>query len=281
MRAHGVVVGVLIDSPHNQHVKFFRSLQGGKGRRESGCFLAEGSRLIAEALAAGWPIEAAAVCEESLAPAAADVAAALREGPWPCYELTPRAFRALTAEQSPQGVAIAARQKVLDLGDLKLGPKDVVVAAWELRDPGNLGTLVRTAEFLGCRALVAVGDCVDFFEPKTVRATAGAIFRLPLVETEETVFVAWAKKAGARIVATAAEGGLAPEELSAEGPLVVLVGSEAHGLPESALSAADALITVPRGGKVDSLNAAVAAGICIYWAVRKLNTSEKGEDGEE
>lgn len=275
------MVGVLIDSPHNQHVKFFRSLQDSRGRRESGCFLAEGARLIAEALAAGWPIQVAAVCEELLAPAAADVAAVLREGPWPCYEMTPRAFRALTAEQSPQGVAIASRQRLVDLADLEPKPKDVVVAAWELRDPGNLGTLVRTAEFLGCMALVAVGDCVDFFEPKTVRATAGAIFRLPMAESEERAFVAWAKKAGIRIVATAAEGGLAPEGLSAEGPLAVLVGSEAHGLPEGALKAADAVITVPRGGKIDSLNAAVAAGICIYWAVRKVNTLEKGEDGEE
>lgn len=275
------MVGVLIDSPHNQHVKFFRSLQHGKGRSESKCFLAEGGRLIAEALAAGWPIRAAAVCEELLAPAAADVAAALREGPWPCYEMTARAFGALTAEQSPQGVAIAARQRLVDLADLKPGPTDVVVAAWELRDPGNLGTLVRTAEFLGCAGLVAVGDCVDFFEPKTVRATAGAIFRLPLAEATEQAFIAWAKKSGVRIVATAAEGGMAPDELTAEGPMAVLIGSEAHGLPESALHAAQAIVTIPRGGKVDSLNAAVAAGICIYWAVQQLNTAAKGEDGEE
>ncbi|MCX7597630.1 MAG: RNA methyltransferase [Armatimonadetes bacterium] len=275
------MVGVVIDSPHNQHVKFFRSLRDGKGRRESGCFLAEGARLIAEALAAEWPIEAAAVCRELLAPAAAEVASALCQGPWPCHEMTARAFRALTAEQSPQGVAIAARQKIVDLADLKLGPRDVVVGAWQLRDPGNLGTLVRTAEFLGCAGLVAVGECVDLFEPKTVRATAGAIFRLPLAEASEQVFVAWAKSNNVRIIATASEGGAPPDRLSVRGPVAVLIGSEAHGLPESALSVADAIMTISRSGKVDSLNAAVAAGICIYWAVGQLNKSGKGKDGEE
>lgn len=262
---------MLIDSPQNRQVKFFRSLQGAKGRRETGCFLAEGARLIAEALVAGWPIEAAAVCEELLTPAAAEVAAALREGPWPCHELTARAFRAMTAEQSPQGIAIAARQRLVDLADLRPRSRDVLVAAWQLRDPGNLGTLVRTAEFLGCLALVAVGDCVDFFEPKTVRATAGAIFHLPLVEVSAEVFLSWAQNNGIRIVATAAQGGEAPEKLSSKGPCVVLIGSEAHGLPESVLDIADATVSIPRSGKVESLNAAVAAGLCIYWARQQLN----------
>jgi TrmH family RNA methyltransferase len=275
------VVPVSIDSPQNQHVRLLRSLHDAKGRRATGCFLAEGARLITEALAAGWSIEAAAVCEDLLHPSAAAVAEDLRRGPWQCHALSPRAFRAASAEQTPQGVAIVAQQRPALLADLRPGPRDVVVAAWELRDPGNMGALIRTAEFLGCAGLVAVGDCVDLYDPKTVRATAGAIFRLPLAEASGEGFLAWAKAAGARLVATAMHGGVAPEALALPGPLAVLIGGEAQGLPDAALAAADATVTIPRGGEVESLNAAVAAGICLYCAVRKLHSPPQGDDGEE
>jgi TrmH family RNA methyltransferase len=271
---------VIIDSRHNQHVKFFRELRDAKGRAEHGAFLAEGARLIGEALAAEWPIVAAAVSEE-LAPAAAEIARALGAGPWPCHEMSARAFRALSDEQAPQGVAIAPRIGLARLDEIEARPADVLAVAWELRDPGNMGTLIRTAEFLGCKALIAVGDCVDFFEPKVVRATAGAVFHLPLAEATEAEFWAWAQERGVTVAATVAEGGAPPEDLESDGPLAVLIGNEAHGLPESVAERAGARITIPRGGRLESLNAGVAAGIVLYAATRQGNNTGKGEEGEE
>ncbi len=271
----------IIDSPQNQHVKLLRSLQKAKERRRQGAFLAEGARLIAEALDVGWPLVAAAVCPELLGPAAEEVAGRLRAGDWPCHEMTERAFRALSAEQEPQGVAVAARQRTARLADLRPGPRDVLVVAWELRDPGNMGSLIRTAEFLGCRALVAVGDCVDLFDPKTVRATAGAVFRLPVAPATSEELLSWAGEAGVSLVASEAEGGRTPAKLRLRGPVVLIVGSEAHGLPAEVKERADELVTVPRRGGVESLNAVVAVGICVYGIVTELNRQPRGSEGEE
>ncbi len=258
-----------IDSPQNQHVRFFRSLQSPKGRRERSAFLAEGPRVVAEALRAGWDILAAAVCQELVRPAGQAVVNRLRDGPWPCYEMSERAFRALSAEQNPQGVAIAARQRLFsldELGELVRGGR-VLPVAWNISDPGNMGTLIRTAEFLGAPALVAVGTCVDFFEPKVVRATAGTIFHLPLARAGAEEFLDWALSAGLLLVVTVADDGVPPDALDVgERAVALLLGNEAHGLPPEAVAAADMTVTIPRRGKTESLNVAVAAGI-ILWAL--------------
>lgn len=282
-RARPWVTAVLIDSPRNAKVRMFRSLHQAKGRRQVRAFLAEGARLVAEALDAGWPIAAAAVCDELLRPAARAVAQRLRNGPWPCYEMSQRAFRALSAEQNPQGVAVAARSVEQKVDGIAAGPGDVMVGAWELADPGNMGTLVRTAEFLGCRALVAIGECVDLFEPKTVRATAGAIFHLPVARAAEDDFWRWVQEAGAIVVATGPREGQDAHAMKQvrSRPAVVLVGSEARGLPEHVMERADVRIGVKRRGRVESLNAAVAAALCIYRIVETIEATGKGDDGEE
>jgi TrmH family RNA methyltransferase len=266
---------VLIDSPHNQHIKFFRALHERKGRLQHQAFLGEGARLIAEALAAGYPLRAAAICEELLSPAARPLAARLAAGPWPCHLTTARAFRALSAEQHPQGLAIAAAQRLTALHQLPLGPRDLIVVAWDLQEPGNMGTLIRTAEFLGAQALLAVGDCVDFFEPKVVRATAGAIFHLPLASAAPQQFWAWAEQGGVQVLAAMVEGGSPPEEVHGQGPWAVLVGSEAHGLPAQALRRATRHVTIPRRGRLDSLNATIAAAICLYHLTRQLSGEQR------
>lgn len=262
-------------------MKLLRSLQKAKERRRQGVFLAEGARLITEALDVRWPLVAAAVCPELLGPPGRPVAERLRTGSWPCYEMTERAFRALSAEQEPQGVAVAATQRLARLKDLRPRPTEVVVVAWELRDPGNMGSLIRTAEFLGCRGLVAVGDCVDLFEPKTVRATAGAVFRLSLTAATSEELLLWAREAGVHLVASAAQGGRAPGDLGPRGPVALIVGSEAHGLPAEVKEQAEESVTIPRRGGVESLNAVVAAGICIHGIVTELNRRPKGSEGEE
>ncbi|MBC7287131.1 MAG: RNA methyltransferase [Armatimonadetes bacterium] len=253
-----------IDSPRNAYVRFFRSLQSPKGRREHCAFLAENPRVIAEALAAGWEIVAAAVCEELVRPAGRDVAEALRHGPWRCVEVSERAFMALSTEQNPQGVAVACRCRRVPLSEIVLRADSIVVAAWDIADPGNMGAIIRTAEFLGCSAVAVTPGSVDPFEPKTVRATAGAIFHIPIVEAEGAHILAWARHSGAAILATAPVGGLPPEQLPGTlGPTVVLFGSEAHGLPPDVVNAASQKITIARRGKTESLNVAVAAGIVL------------------
>ncbi len=274
-----------ITSPSNQRVKFFRSLHHAKGRRETGAFLVEGARLCEDALSVGWPIAAAAYCEELLTPRAALLVDKLRGGPWPCYEMSERAFRAASAEKTPQGVMLAAKIELARPEEVRLTQRDCVCVAWNVTDPGNMGTLMRTADFLGAAALAAVGNCVDMFDPKVVRASAGAVFFLPLLRLEPAELWRWVEASGGVAVATSAEAEAGPNEMPSEGPAFLLVGSEAHGLPEEAFQLADLTAGIPRRGRTESLNVAVAAGILLHALAERLAGAEvnpaKGDDGEE
>lgn len=143
------------------------------------------------------------------------------------------------------------------------------LGVWELRDPGNLGTMIRTAHAFGAAAVTAVGSCVDFYDPKVVRASAGSVLHLPLlrVPSLEALREALATARGSLVVADQAAP-LTCDEAAYPARSLLLVGSEAHGLPEEVLAAADLRVSIPMPGGAESLNAAVAAGIIAFHLSR-------------
>lgn len=300
----------MIDSPHNQHVKLFRSLAEAKHRRETGLFALEGRRLIEEALKAGAELQWAAYSPEKfVGPEADRLLQQLLQAGVELLEITPRALVAMSHTESPPGLAAVARIPVgrasgptpsasvgrdarptvpeLATRDSRLAPA-WWLAVWELRDPGNMGTLVRIAHAFGAAGVIAIGNCVDFWDPKVVRASVGSVMWVPLGEVEGWEELQERLKSDGpearptgrtgvspvisgdwRIVAADMAAEVACDEAEYPERCVLLVGSEAHGLPEEALALADLRVSIPMPGGAESLNAAVAAGIVAFQISRK------------
>ena len=252
---------MLITSPQNQTIKLFRALATAKGRQEHGLFAIEGAHLVEEMIAAGWRAKVGYVCPELFKDQT--LARHLKKSVDTLVEVAASVFKEMSDTVTPQGIAAAVPLPRHTLGALPAGP-GVVLAVHEVRDPGNMGTMIRTAGAAGALGVLAVGDCVDFYSPKVVRAAAGAMFHLPLVEVVEPELVQWAGETGAALVATVVQEGTPLPEAALPERCAVLIGSEAHGLPEALLTASEVRVTIPMPGRAESLNAALAAGIVLY-----------------
>ena len=223
----------MITSRDNEKLKLVRKLQQRKHREETGLFVCEGEDLIEGAEAAGIePIELLVAGENVLPELLAGVS-----------EL-PHAPRVLGVYRS---------------ADLPRGVRDVTLALWRVGDPGNVGTLIRTANAFGAGVTLSAG-CADPLGPKALRASAGAIFRVPLV--------AWDDAPG-RSVALVAHGGVPLPELDLEPPLTFLLGSEREGLPDELVAQSHKVATIPVAGAAESLNVAAAGAIALYGASRR------------
>lgn len=251
----------LIDSPQNQYVKLFHSLATPKGRREHGLFPVEGIHPIEDLLATGWRAMVGYWCPELLP--GTDLPQALQAASKEFVCLSRRAFEALSDVKSPQGLAAAVRipkPTVRSIADRE----GVILALHEVRDPGNMGNMIRTADAAGALAVMAVGDCADFYQPKVVRAAAGSLFHLPLVPVTTAQLLQWAGESGTALVATSPTAATPLPQAALPPRCAVLIGSEAHGLPGELAAAADLRVTIPMPGAAESLNATVAAGIVLY-----------------
>ena len=188
--------------------------------------------------------------------------------------LPQKLFESVVPSETPQGVAALVRIKEYSLDDvlerLQVGPVIVLVG---LQDPGNLGTILRSAEAFGSAGVVLGEGTVSFFNSKVIRASAGSIFRLPVVTakgaraTEE--MMEKLRKAGVRLIATSSHKGTAVDQVTLTGPSAVFVGAEGSGLPKSVMAQLDELVAIPHSPHVESLNAGVAGSILLYEAARQ------------
>jgi len=175
------------------------------------------------------------------------------------YELAPNVIERVASTEAPQPVLAVVRQRecVLPLD------ADFVMVAHRLADPGNAGTIIRSAEAAGAQAVVFTPGSVDPFNPKVVRATAGSLFRIPVVAAELDVLQA----AGLRVLATSSHHGTAYTEADLTGRVAVVVGNEAHGVPDDA--PVDGWLTIPHAGAAESLNVAMAATVLAFEVARQ------------
>jgi TrmH family RNA methyltransferase len=252
-------------SPRTPRVVAARRLQRRRDRDQTGRFLAEGPQAVRSALAAGVVIElfgtdAALVRYAELVAQAPVVSPVTEEG-----------LAALAETVQPQGLVAVCEQVDVPLTEaLAKSPRLVAVAA-EIRDPGNAGTVLRTADAAGAGAVIFAGDAVDPYNGKCVRASAGSLFNVDIVRTPLHV-VDELRDFGLQVLATTGYGDADLDDLLDDGtlahPTAWLFGSEAHGLPEDLLKAADRRVRVPIYGGAESLNLAAAAAICLYASAR-------------
>ncbi|WP_407938837.1 TrmH family RNA methyltransferase [Micromonospora rubida] len=261
-------------TPRTPRVVAARRLHRRRDRDAAGRFLAEGPQAVREALA-----RPDTVVELFGTPAAldryADLAARAAHADVPVSEVTDDALAALAETVAPQGLVAVCRHLDVPLDDaLAAGPRLVAVLA-EIRDPGNAGTVLRTADAAGAGAVVFAGDAVDPYNGKCVRASAGSLFHVDVVRAPDPLTVVEAlRAAGLSIFATTGYGDSDLDDLADAGrlaaPTAWLFGSEAHGLPEDLAAAADARVRVPLHGRAESLNLAAAAAVCLYASARAL-----------
>lgn len=258
----------MITSLQNAQVKNIIKLnQKAKERREQGLFAAEGRKMFLEA-PSGWIHKV--YVSESLE-SDQELMERVRRFPWEA--VTDTVFRQMSDTQTPQGILTVLHTPSYQSEELLKGPDPLVIVLEDLQDPGNVGTILRTGEGAGVSGVFLTKTCVDITNPKVIRATMGSAYRMPFVYVEDVPSLKrLLQKNGIRTFAAHLQGKKAYYEESYQGGTAFLIGNEGKGLTEQAASAADSLIRIPMCGQVESLNAAMAAGILMYEGMRQRRT---------
>jgi TrmH family RNA methyltransferase len=181
-------------------------------------------------------------------------------------------FQSVVATETPQGVAALVRLKPHKMEDLLAIPAPLIVAAAGVQDPGNLGTMIRSAEAFGAAGVLVGAGTVSAYNSKVVRASAGSLFRMPVLAVEFPAVLAKLREAGLRLLAASSHKGTAVDAADLTDGVVVLIGNEGAGVPKELLRLVDMEVAIPHRGSVESLNAGVAASIVLYEAARQRNT---------
>jgi len=261
-----------ITSLANPIIKDIKALALKKHRDETGTFLAEGLKLVIDACELGWTVRILIYAKAQRGtPLVEAIAARTVARGGLVLEVSEKVLTAITRRDNPQAVMAVFDQRYADLETLRPGVDDTFVALDRVRDPGNLGTIIRTVDAAGAAGVILVGDCVDPFAMETVRATMGSVFAVPIVRTGVQAFLAWRAMTRPFLVGTHLKGSVDYRTLSyKERPVVLLMGNEQAGLPDALVPGCDALARIPQAGRADSLNLAVATGVMLYEARRHL-----------
>ena len=261
-----------ITSLSNPVIKDIRGLSMKKHRDETGTFLAEGLKLVIDALDLGWTIRTLIYAKAQRGKPQVEKIAALtvaRGGL--VLEVSEKVLTAITRRDNPQAVIAVFEQKSERLETVSPADGETWIALDRVRDPGNLGTIIRTADAAGAAGVILIGETVDPFSMETVRATMGSVFAVPLVRASEEEFLAWAKTSRSLIVGSHLKGSVDYRTIEYSGqPVVLLMGNEQQGLPDTLASACGKLARIPQAGRADSLNLAIATGVMLFEARRHL-----------
>ena len=256
----------------NPTVKFLRSLRDKKHRRQEKRFLAEGLRLLTDARTSGKLPETLVMAtgREShplLAALETDVLAAGGE----VIEMDEAILAKVTGKDNPQAVAGVFAEFDTRLATIDRSSAKIWLVAQALRDPGNLGTMLRTGDAVGAGGLILLDDCADPFSVEAVRASMGAVFTQAVVQARWEEFEGWLREAEGQLVAASLRDAQDYRHAPYAAPCFLMVGNESRGLPETYEMACDLRVTMPMRGRADSLNAAVAGAVLAYEALAHLD----------
>ena len=253
-----------ITSTSNPQIKLIRKLKDRKYRAESGLFLLEGIRIVIEALDAGWITQLIVSRDLIGSTKAVEVVEEAERKGIPILEVSKTVFEDISSKDGPQGLAALARQKWTELDettDLKNG---IWIALYQVADPGNLGTILRTMDGMGGAGVILLDHCTDPFDPSAIRASMGAVFSKQIIKAASPVFIKWVKKNGLHVTGTADSA--TTDYRAYHYPIdgILLMGSEREGLPEPLAAICQDVVSIPMLGNADSLNLAVASSIFLY-----------------
>jgi RNA methyltransferase, TrmH family len=255
-----------VTSLANPVVKDIKALALKKHREETNSFMAEGLKLVIDALDLGWKLKILVIAKAALdKPLAVKTTARAVASGALVLEANEKVIGAITRRDNPQGVIGVFEQRWRSLRDIQPSGEDVYIALDRVRDPGNLGTILRTADAAGAKGVILIGDSVDPFAVETVRATMGSIFAMPVARASEAEFLSFRKSFRGLVAGTHLLGAVDYRSIDYRGrPVLLLMGNEQAGLTEGLAAACEKLIRIPQEGRADSLNLAVATAVALF-----------------
>jgi len=254
-----------VTSLANPVVKEIRALAMRKRRTETGLFVAEGLKLLIDALEAGWTVTTVLATPAGRAGPAGEraVAAALATGAL-VLDVSEAVMASVTRRDNPQAVVAVVEQRLLGLDAVDAAGATVWVALEQVRDPGNLGTIIRTVDAAGASGVILVGETTDPYGIEAVRATMGSLFHVGLVRAGLDEFLAWRPRFAGPMIGTHLAATADLRRLDHREPAILVMGNEQAGLSERMAAACDSLAKLPMAGHADSLNLAVSTGIALF-----------------
>ena len=261
---------IRITSGDNSRIRLVRKLATRKGRAAEGRFAVEGRNLVTEVLDRDLDVDFIMIPAGTADDVADFIRKCIDSPDVTVCEIPAREFSGLTDAENGIGMLAVVRLREYGPDILDgLRPDDNVLVLDRIQDPGNMGTLIRTAVAAGYKAIVAMNGTVDIYSPKVLRATAGMVFEIPVIYVpDDEALMGILGRSGRRIVVTDVNGGVPYYEEDLSKGIALIIGNEGNGVSDALMEMADVRVTLPMKGRIESLNAAVAAAILMYEAVR-------------
>ncbi|WP_232367332.1 TrmH family RNA methyltransferase [Altererythrobacter lutimaris] len=255
----------------NPTVKFLRGLREKKHRKAAGKFLAEGLRLLTDARECGHVPEMLVLSSaRDPHPLLEELERDVMQTGGDVIETSPDILAKITGKSNPQAVAGVFAEFDTSLASLNRESANIWLVAQALRDPGNLGTMLRTGDAVGAGGLILIDDCADPFSVEAVRASMGAVFTQKVARAPWSEFHEWLRGGSGQLVAASLRDAVPYRGAPYRAPCFILVGNESQGLPEEYEAACDLHVTMPMKGRADSLNAAMAGAVLAYEVLASL-----------
>ncbi len=254
-----------ITSHANPRIKAVRGLLQPKHRREAGLFIAEGLKLVTDALSRGWRVDALIHQADAIdQPGVARAAAAARAQGADILSVSADILAKISRRDNPQTVIGVVEQSLTAIEDIEPSDRSAWVALERVKDPGNLGTIIRTVDAVGADGVILVGPSVDPFSIEAVRATMGSLFHVPLARAGEAEFLDLRRRWPGPVIGTHLSGTADFRAVDYRPPVLLVMGNEQTGLTAALAGACDQLVRIPMAGSADSLNLAVATAVMLY-----------------
>lgn len=259
-----------LTSLQNPKVKRAFALRDRRERDREGVTILEGYRELTRAHAAGIPIRETFYCREMFVGKNNDALLdTLRDAGSAIYECSANVLRKIAYRERPEGLIAIAEMKRKGLDEIPAKPDGLYLVAETIEKPGNLGSILRSADAVGATAVIVCNKQTDIFNPNVIRASTGAIFSMPLAETTSEEALAWLRKLGIKTLAATPHTHLYHTDVDMKQGVAIVVGAEQYGLSDYWMNSADLQVLIPMLGKMDSLNVATAATILLYEAARQ------------
>lgn len=257
---------MVISSTSNQRIKEIRKLSTRKEREQTGLFFVEGIRLVVEAIDKGVGIDMLIYSPQLLVSEFAEsrIEKFANQG-GNVIEVSDQVFQTLAKKEHPQGIAAVVQQQWNYLTEIEISPNNNWVVLETIRDPGNLGTILRTLDGIGGAGVILLDDCCDPYGATATRASMGAIFTQNIIKATFEEFALWKMENDIQLVGTSDHKGQTHyREYAYSNPVMLMMGSERSGLPKKHLELCDGIVRIPMEGSCDSLNLSIATGIVLY-----------------